>query len=167
MILRPESLFVDLDRPPIERLGLRVLALVLKQKGEIVVVRCNVGMILAEGLLVDLDRPSKERPRPRRTCPGPQALRRDRCNRDRNVGMILAESLLVDLDRPSIERLGLGILALGLKQVARLLSQQRRDDPCRAPFVDLDRPSIERLGLGVLALVLKRRRFVVSRATLG
>ena len=38
-----EGLFVDLDRPPIERLGLGVLALVLKQVGEIVVSAATSG----------------------------------------------------------------------------------------------------------------------------
>jgi hypothetical protein len=47
--------------PPIERLGLVILALVLKQTGEVVVADCNVGMILAENLLVDLDGPTIER----------------------------------------------------------------------------------------------------------
>ena len=56
-----ERLFVDLDRPPIERLGLVILALGPKQTGEVVVPDRNVGMILAENLFADLDRPPKER----------------------------------------------------------------------------------------------------------
>ena len=43
-----KSLFVDLDRLPKERLGLRILALVPEQQSEIVVIGGNVGMILAE-----------------------------------------------------------------------------------------------------------------------
>jgi len=56
-----EDLFIDLDRPTIERLGLVILALLVKQKGEIVVAGGNVGMILAENSFVDLDGPPKER----------------------------------------------------------------------------------------------------------
>jgi len=37
-----------LHRLPIERLGLVILALVLKQTGEVAVVSCNGGMVLAE-----------------------------------------------------------------------------------------------------------------------
>src|SRR6516164_6274215 len=50
-----------LDRAPIQRLSLVVLALVLKQNGEVVVVGCNGGVILAENPFVDLDGPTKER----------------------------------------------------------------------------------------------------------
>jgi hypothetical protein len=55
-----ESLFVDLDGPPIQRLGLGILALSLKQTGEIAISIRNVGMILAESLLANLDCPPKE-----------------------------------------------------------------------------------------------------------
>ena len=50
-----------LNRPTIERLGLVILALGLKQTGEVAVVGCNAGMILAENLFVDLDGPPTER----------------------------------------------------------------------------------------------------------
>jgi hypothetical protein len=50
-----------LHRPKKERLGLVVLALVLKQAGEVVALDCNVGMILAENLFIDLDGPPIER----------------------------------------------------------------------------------------------------------
>ena len=50
-----------LDGPPIERLGLVILALGLKQNGEVVVADRNVGMILAESFFTDLDGPPKER----------------------------------------------------------------------------------------------------------
>src|SRR6516164_4223847 len=50
-----------LDRAPIQRLSLVVLALVLKQNGEVVVVGCNVGVILAENSFVDLDGPPIKR----------------------------------------------------------------------------------------------------------
>ena len=53
--------FRYLDGPPKERLGLVILALDLKQEGEIVVPGRNAGMILAEKLFVDLDRPPIER----------------------------------------------------------------------------------------------------------
>jgi hypothetical protein len=56
-----ESLFTDLHRPTIERLGLVILILLLKQTSEIVVPDRNVGMILAERLFSDLDRPPIER----------------------------------------------------------------------------------------------------------
>ena len=56
-----ESLFVDLDRPPKERLGLVILALVPKQTARLLYRIATVGMILAENLFVDLDRPPKER----------------------------------------------------------------------------------------------------------
>ena len=42
-----ESLFADLDGPPMERLGLVILALGLKQTGEVVATPSNVGMVLA------------------------------------------------------------------------------------------------------------------------
>jgi hypothetical protein len=54
-----ESLFVDLDRPPMERLSLGILASVLKQKGEIVVLARNLGMFLAECLFSNLNRPRR------------------------------------------------------------------------------------------------------------
>jgi hypothetical protein len=50
-----------LHRPTREWLGLLILALGLKQEGEVVVAECNGGMILAENPLVDLDSPTKER----------------------------------------------------------------------------------------------------------
>ena len=50
-----------LDRPTKERLGLVILALGPKQLGEVVVVGCNVGMVLAENLFIDLDGPTIER----------------------------------------------------------------------------------------------------------
>ena len=56
-----ENLFMYLDGPTIERLGLVILALLSKQDGEVVVPDRNVGMILAENLFADLDRPTKER----------------------------------------------------------------------------------------------------------
>jgi hypothetical protein len=56
-----ENLFIDLDGPTIERLGLVILALVIKQKSEVVVAGCNAGMVLAENLFVDLDGPTIER----------------------------------------------------------------------------------------------------------
>src|SRR5262245_23199428 len=56
-----ESLFVDFDRPPKKRLGLLILALVLKQNCEVAVAACNVGMILAEHFFTDLDGPTIER----------------------------------------------------------------------------------------------------------
>src|SRR5215471_13152243 len=56
-----ENLLVILDGPPIERLGLVILALGMKQKGEVVIIPSNVGMILAENLFVDHDGPTMER----------------------------------------------------------------------------------------------------------
>ena len=50
-----------LDGPSKERLGLVILALVLKQTGEVVVGGSNVGMVLAESLFADLYRLSIER----------------------------------------------------------------------------------------------------------
>jgi hypothetical protein len=47
--------------PPIERLGLCIVALVPKQSAEIVAGEPNVGMILPENLFVNLDGPPKER----------------------------------------------------------------------------------------------------------
>ena len=84
--------------------------------------------------------------------------------------MILAESLFVDLDRPPIERLGLGILALVLKQNGEIVVTGRNVGMILAEslFADLDRPPIERLGLGILALVLKQNgEIVVPVATSG
>src|SRR6516165_1700926 len=49
-----------LHRPTIERLGLVILALDLKQTGEVVVIDSNVGMILAERLFIYLDGPTIE-----------------------------------------------------------------------------------------------------------
>ena len=60
MILPEESFRRSRSHARGERLGLGILA-ALKQSGEIVVCASNVGMILAEGLFVDLDRASKER----------------------------------------------------------------------------------------------------------
>src|SRR5262249_18827786 len=60
-MISAEGLFTDLDGPTIERLGLVILALVLKQTGEVVVARRNVGMILAESSFVDLDGQAMER----------------------------------------------------------------------------------------------------------
>ena len=56
-----ENLFIDLDGPTIERLGLVILALGPKQFGEVVVPGHNGGMILAENLFTDLDGPTIER----------------------------------------------------------------------------------------------------------
>jgi hypothetical protein len=42
-----EGRFVDFDRPPIERLSVGILALVLKRNGEIIVIGRNGGVILA------------------------------------------------------------------------------------------------------------------------
>ena len=75
-----ESLFVDLDGPPIERLGLGILALVSKQPRRDCCNDRNVGMILAENPFVDLDAPAERAARPRHTCPGPEADGRDCCN---------------------------------------------------------------------------------------
>ena len=89
-----------LHRPTIERLGLVILALVLKQEGEVVVADCNVGMILAENLFIDLDGPPIERlglvilP----LCPK-QFAEADVI--PSNGGMSLAESLFIDLDGPT------------------------------------------------------------------
>ena len=60
-MVRTEFALQYLDGPTKERLGLVILALVLKQTGEVVVGGSNVGMVLAENLFVDLDGPSKER----------------------------------------------------------------------------------------------------------
>ena len=49
-----------LHRPTIERLGLVILALDLKQTGEVVVIDSNVGMILAERLFMYRDGPTIE-----------------------------------------------------------------------------------------------------------
>jgi hypothetical protein len=48
-----------LHRPTIKRLGLVILAPVLKQTGEVVVQDRNSGMVLAESLFIDLDGPTK------------------------------------------------------------------------------------------------------------
>ena len=50
-----ECVLGNLDRPPIQRLGLVILALGFKQDGEVVVEVRNGGMIVAENLFVDLD----------------------------------------------------------------------------------------------------------------
>ena len=60
-MIRTKGFFVDFDRLSIERVGLGILALVVKQKGKIVVLPRNVGMILDESLFIDLDRPPQER----------------------------------------------------------------------------------------------------------
>src|SRR5215472_4905981 len=97
-----------LHRPTVERLGLVVLALVLEQFGEVIVVSCNVGMILAENLFVDLHGPTKER-----LGLVILALVLEQTGEvivvSCNVGMILAENPFVDLDGPTIERLGLHV----------------------------------------------------------
>src|SRR5215471_7903249 len=78
----------------------------------------------------------------------------------RRLPFRLAENVFADLDRPTIERLGLVILALGLKvvvpnrNVGIILAESLL-------FNDLDRPTIERLGLVILALGLKQTGEVV------
>src|SRR6516162_4839878 len=88
-----------LDRPTKERLGLVILALVLKQEGEVVVRDRNVGMILAESLFIDLDGPTIERLGLIMLALGLMQTG-EAVVADRNVGMILAENLFVDLDPP-------------------------------------------------------------------
>src|SRR5215813_5071206 len=97
-----------LQRPTKERLGLVILAFGLKQVSEVVVAGCNVGMILTENLLVDLDGPTKERLGLVILALG---LKQEGevAVADCNGGMILAENLFVDLDGPTIERLGLHV----------------------------------------------------------
>src|SRR5262249_39808220 len=56
-----ENPFVDLDGSTIERLGLVILALVLKQTGEVVVPGRNGRVLLAETLFADLDGSTIER----------------------------------------------------------------------------------------------------------
>ena len=77
--------------------------------------------------------------------------------------MILAENLFANLDGPPIERLGLIILALGLKQFGEVVVPGRNVGMILAEslFTYLDGPTIERLGLIILALVLKQASEVV------
>src|SRR5262249_58670531 len=93
-----------LHRPTKERLGVVILALGLKQTGEVVVADCNGGMILAESLFVDLDGPTIER---LGLVILALALKQtgEVVVDGRNVGVILAENLFVDLDGPTKERL--------------------------------------------------------------
>jgi hypothetical protein len=139
-MVRPEFGLDYFDGPTIERLGLVILALLLKQSGEVVVTPSNVGMILAENLFIDLDRPTNKRL-------GLVILAlllkqsgevvMEGCN----VGMILAVNLLADLDRPTKERLGLVILALLLncrrspRSGSRAASSLRTPDP-RSACID-------------------------------
>src|SRR5215471_15408941 len=100
-----------LQRPTNERLGLVILALGLKQTGEVVVTESNVGMILAENPFVDLDGTTIEWLRLVVLAPGLKQAG-EVVVIPSDVGMILAENLFMYLDGPAIERLGLVILAL-------------------------------------------------------
>ena len=56
-----EGLFPDRQRALVERLGLRVLALVAIQRGQIAQARGHTGMVGAEGLFFDRQRALVER----------------------------------------------------------------------------------------------------------
>ena len=60
-MIRAEGLLPDRQRALVERLGLRVLALVVVQLREVVQARGHIGMIRAEGLLPDRQRALVER----------------------------------------------------------------------------------------------------------
>ena len=122
-------------RPTKERLSLVILALVLKQSGEVAVIGCNGGMILAESLFIDLDGPTKERL-------GLVILALILKQGGEvivigcNGGMILAENPFMCLDGPPKERFGLGILPVVLKQTREVVGPDRNlgGDPCRESF---------------------------------
>jgi hypothetical protein len=80
-----------LHGPTKEQLGLVILALVLMQEGEVAVVGCNDGMILAENLFVDLDGPTIERIGLVILALGLKQ-KSEVVVADRNVGMILANA---------------------------------------------------------------------------
>src|SRR5262245_65839633 len=104
-MVRTEFGLEYLQRPTNERLGLLILALGMKQTGEVAVISCNVGMILAENLFLDLDGPTKERLGLVRIA---LVLKKkgEVVVAVGNVGMIFAEDLFADPDGPPEERLG-------------------------------------------------------------
>src|SRR5262249_57018814 len=134
-MVRTEFGLEYLQRPTNERLGLLILALGMKQTGEVAVISCNVGMILAENLFMDLDGPTKERLGLLILALGLKQ-NGEVIVAVRNVGMIVAEDLFADLDGPTIERLRLGIPSLGLKPKGGgvLSSPHARRSPSPKPF---------------------------------
>ena len=60
-MIGPERLFVDRQRPLVERLGLGVAALVVIEQSQIVQRHRDIGMIGPERLLLDRQRPLVER----------------------------------------------------------------------------------------------------------
>src|SRR5262249_43636134 len=77
--------------------------------------------------------------------------------------MVRTEFGLEYFQRPTNERLGLLILALGIKQtgVVVVISCNVGMILAESLFTDLDGPAIERLGLVILALGLKQKGEVV------
>ena len=125
-----------LDGPTIERLGLVIPALGLKQEREVVVVGCNVGMILAERLFADLDGPPIERlglvilalrlEADRRGCCTGSQRRDDPC-RDAFSPISMAR-------RKSGSAWSYLPWACSRLAEVVVVESQRRDDPCREPF---------------------------------